>query len=187
MVNNLVDSSGIAYQGDNHIMEAKYPWGPWYTVGEDLSQSTWNFGPQPLLASYSGSSSPWTLNEAESGYFLLEQGQTHPDANGYSEGTRALTVTSSAPNLAESQLDKDMNSVGGLYWLYDGEWHINNPDNWYTIKNNSSYTHNLTNEQYSAATGTWNNETATYSKDGFAGLTASMRRLWAYLRHPERP
>jgi hypothetical protein len=173
MVNNLINY-GTSYEGDSRIIEATEPWGPWYTVGEEYSQTTWNFGSQPLGAMLAGGG-PWTLQDIESGFFYLTTSQA--DSNGYSSGFRGLTVTSGATTWPESQLDKDMKNVGGLYWLYDGEWHINNPDNWYTISDNSGNSNSLDNQQYqyNSLTGTyrWVNEPATYSKYGFAGFNGN--------------
>lgn len=168
MVNNLISPSQVTYEGDMRIIEALHPWGPWYTVGEDLSQPTWNFGGQPLGATLAGTG-PWTLDDFEAGYFLLTD-TPRPDSDGYSEGTRQLTITSGAPSLPASQLDKDMQSFGSLYWLYDGEWHIGSDANWYTIQDQSGNGRDLTNEQYGGSPAAWNTETATYSQYGFGGL-----------------
>jgi hypothetical protein len=112
----------------------------------------------------------------ESGYFYLTN-VPHPDSNGYSSGFRNLTVTSGAPNFTASTLDGHLQSdAPGLYWLYDGEWHINNPDNYYIVSDNSGNGHSLTNQQYQeSASGAWSwvNTAAVYSKSGFAGFNGT--------------
>lgn len=164
-INNLVDSSSITYQGDSHIMTAPHPWGPWYTAGEDISQPTWNFGPD-FLGSTKDGSGPWIFNDIESGYYLLTTG--YPDSNGYSPGFRGMTITSGGPSAPPSQLDTDMKSVAGLDWFYDGLWRVNYPDNWFTIPDVSANGNNLTSQQYSSSA--WNNEITTYSQQGLAGF-----------------
>ena len=173
-VSNLVDSSGITYQGDSRVMTALHPWGPWHTASEYPSQTEWNFLPDFLTVTETHSGSNWTYKDIESGYYLLTTNR--PESNGYSPGTRIATVSPGGPGTTpSSQLITDLRSMPNLLWAYDGEWHAT--DSWNSVVDvsSSANTNPLAVQEYVSGSNppVWKGDIATYDKNGLVSFNGT--------------